>query len=238
MTAQETQKSFTWAQFIARFVVMFLLLGGALFLSSGRLDWGGAWAYLLIVVGLTFYGRAILMHKNRALIEERVQSLGKDNTKSWDKFLSPMVGVIMPVVMLIIAGLDIRFGWTPADTIPVWGQVIAAALITFGVQISNHAMIVNQYFSGTVRIQEDRNHQVTTDGPYSFVRHPGYLGGVVADLATPFLLTSLWALIPAVVLVAMIIIRTGLEDRTLQDELPGYSTYAEAVRFRLIPGVW
>jgi len=33
-------------------------------------------------------------------------------------------------------------------------------------------------------------------------------------------------------------VRTALEDRTLQQELPGYREYADRVRYRLIPGVY
>jgi protein-S-isoprenylcysteine O-methyltransferase Ste14 len=238
MTTQTAQQTFTWTQFFVRFVVMFLLLAAALFLPAGTLAWGGAWAYLIIVVGLTVYGRIVVMRENRALIEERVHSLEKEDTKSWDKILVPLIAVFVPVVMLATAGLDQRYGWTAAGSIPLWAQVIAALAIAFGVQISNRAVIVNAFFSGTVRIQKERNHHVVTDGPYRFVRHPAYLGGIIANFATPFLLTSLWALIPAGILIVLTILRTALEDRTLQAELPGYATYAQAVRFRLIPGIW
>jgi protein-S-isoprenylcysteine O-methyltransferase Ste14 len=41
-------------------------------------------------------------------------------------------------------------------------------------------------------------------------------------------------------MIAMIItiIRTVLEDRILQAELPGYQDYARRVRYRLIPGIF
>lgn len=237
MTAQTSQKSFTWMQFSVRFVVMFLVLAVPLFAISGRLDWWEAWVYLLIVVGMTFYGRAMLMILNRELIDERVSSLSRDNTKNWDRLLSPLVGVILPVVMLTVAALDMRFGWTSV-VIPLWAKIIAAVLIALGTQIANRAMIVNRFFSGTVRIQEDRNHQVISDGPYRFVRHPGYAAGVLADSVTPILLGTLWALIPALILCAVLVLRTALEDRTLQAELPGYADYAQRVRYRLLPLIW
>ena len=34
------------------------------------------------------------------------------------------------------------------------------------------------------------------------------------------------------------VIRTGLEDRTLQNELPGYKEYTRRVRYRLFPGIY
>lgn len=57
-------------------------------------------------------------------------------------------------------------------------------------------------------------------------------------LATPIFLDSRWAFIPAVLLVILLVVRTNLEDKTLQVELDGYTDYAKRVRYRLLPGVW
>jgi protein-S-isoprenylcysteine O-methyltransferase Ste14 len=100
------------------------------------------------------------------------------------------------------------------------------------------AMVSNAFFSEGVRVQEERGHRVATGGPYQYVRHPGYAGAILAGLATPFLLGSLWGLILATVSATLYVIRTGLEDRTLIEELPGYGEYASQTRHRLVPGVW
>jgi protein-S-isoprenylcysteine O-methyltransferase Ste14 len=89
-----------------------------------------------------------------------------------------------------------------------------------------------------VRIQTDRGQTVVSDGPYRYVRHPGYASSLLAMLAIPLALGSWWALIPAALVGALYVLRTALEDRTLQAELPGYRDYAEHVRYRLLPGVW
>ena len=99
-------------------------------------------------------------------------------------------------------------------------------------------MISNAYFTTTVRIQDERGHQVVSSGPYRFVRHPGYSGWGLGYLVTPPLLGSLWGLIAAGSICIAFVIRTAMEDRTLQEELPGYQEYAQRVRFRLIPGIW
>ena len=99
-------------------------------------------------------------------------------------------------------------------------------------------MLVNPYFSSTVRIQKERGHQVVTDGPYRIVRHPSYLGTLVGSLGTSLMLSSLWSLIPAAALMITTIARTSLEDATLCDELPGYRQYAQQTRYRLFPGIW
>jgi protein-S-isoprenylcysteine O-methyltransferase Ste14 len=54
----------------------------------------------------------------------------------------------------------------------------------------------------------------------------------------PLLLGSWWAAIPGVLNIILFIIRTSLEDKTLQAELRGYAEYAQKVRYRLVPGVW
>jgi len=99
-------------------------------------------------------------------------------------------------------------------------------------------MASNAFFSEGVRIQEERGHVVATGGPYRYVRHPGYVGAMLAQLATPFLLGSPWAFVPGVGSVALYAVRTHLEDRTLIEELPGYREYARRIRYRLLPGVW
>ncbi|MCK4963372.1 MAG: hypothetical protein KAS19_12835, partial [Anaerolineales bacterium] len=71
-----------------------------------------------------------------------------------------------------------------------------------------------------------------------YVRHPGYMGTILFNLGTPIILGSLWTIIPAWIGALLILLRTWLEDRTLQAELEGYQDYAERVRYRLIPGVW
>ena len=88
-----------------------------------------------------------------------------------------------------------------------------------------------------VRIQKDRGHYVVKNGPYAYVRHPGYASGVTG-FSIPFALGSLWALIPVFIGVCLVVVRTYLEDRTLQMELPGYRDYTQEVRWRLVPGVW
>jgi protein-S-isoprenylcysteine O-methyltransferase Ste14 len=79
---------------------------------------------------------------------------------------------------------------------------------------------------------------VIDTGPYAIVRHPGYVAASLLCLGIPLPLGSFWALIPAVISYLLLVVRTALEDQTLQAELPGYKEYAQRVRYRLVPGVW
>ena len=96
----------------------------------------------------------------------------------------------------------------------------------------------NRFFSGFVRIQDKRGHEVATCGPYRYVRHPAYVGSVMMTCTPPLVLGSLWAFIPTAFAVGLMVLRTVLEDRTLRQELDGYRHYAERVRYRMMPGIW
>jgi protein-S-isoprenylcysteine O-methyltransferase Ste14 len=115
---------------------------------------------------------------------------------------------------------------------------VAALVIAAGYGLAVWAMVENRFFSAVARIQKDRGHEVVTTGPYRIVRHPSYAGAILAYLAFPLMLDALWSLIPGVIMAGVLVVRTGLEDRMLIEELEGYQGYAEETRYRLIPGVW
>jgi protein-S-isoprenylcysteine O-methyltransferase Ste14 len=115
---------------------------------------------------------------------------------------------------------------------------VALGVAVLGMAFSTWAMLENRFFSAVVRIQRDRNQTVVSTGPYRLVRHPGYAGGVVTYLATPFVLDAMWGWIPAALVILGVFIRTWLEDRTLQEELDGYKDYTQDVHHRLVPGIW
>jgi protein-S-isoprenylcysteine O-methyltransferase Ste14 len=137
----------------------------------------------------------------------------------------------------VAAGLDaVRFG--PAIPIPQSVQVTAFLVFALGYCFAFWAVRSNPFFATVVRIQDDRDHSVVSSGPYALVRRPGYAGVLLAHLAIPFALGSIWALMPAVVGTIFFVARTSLEDRTLRDGLVGYREYQTRVRWRLLPGVW
>jgi protein-S-isoprenylcysteine O-methyltransferase Ste14 len=139
-------------------------------------------------------------------------------------------------VVGVVAGLDELFGWSPAYSLPL--KILAFLAIFAGYALGSYALIENRFFSGMVRLQVDRDQQVVSGGPYRWVRHPGYAGALLTYPAIPVLLDSSWAFLPAVLTIMVLVIRTALEDRFLQQELTGYRDYAGRVRYRLIPGVW
>ena len=212
---------------------LILILAASLFISSGRLDWVMAWVYVGVLVANQVVTAFVLIPKSPELLAERAQSTGP---RDLDRVLAGIMALFGPAATLIVAGLDVRFGWSPQ--IPFALQAAAVAIAVLGMLLSIWAMASNRFFYGFVRIEKDRGHTVATGGPYQFVRHPGYVGGILFDLATPLILGVLWALIPAGLTMCLFVVRTALEDRTLLEELDGYEDYAARVRYRLLPGVW
>jgi len=212
-------------------IVQFLVLAVILFISSGRLDWVWAWAYLGVGVGILAINVLVVPPE---LIAERGQ-IGKEDIKGWDRVITTL-SILPTLGTPIVAGLDERFGWSPPLVVAI--QVVALILFALAQGLFTWGMVSNKFFSTSVRIQTDRDHTVASGGPYRYVRHPGYVGYITASFATALALGSLWALIPAGLTMCLLVVRTALEDRTLQEELPGYEEYAERVRYRLLPGVW
>lgn len=209
--------------------------GVVLFLAAGTLDWAWGWVLLAILTALMASHPLLLIPINPELLAEREKGILAEGVKAWDKWITSASGGMM-IFTWIIAGLDVRLKWT--GSMPVAIHLAGTLFVLLGYALFMWAMVSNAFFSEGVRIQKERGHAVATSGPYRFVRHPGYLGTIVAHLATPFLLGSPWALIPAGLLSALFVLRTLLEDKMLLEELPGYRTFAGRTRFRLLPPIW
>jgi protein-S-isoprenylcysteine O-methyltransferase Ste14 len=210
-----------------------VLYGLLLFGSAGRLDWMAAWIFLAINAAVIVVNSAILLAKNPAFVAARGQV--REDAKDWDKQITALAGVFM-VAGLIVPGLDLRLDWSGAFALP-W-QLIGFLVVVVGYALFSWAMISNEFFETKVRIQADRGQTVATSGPYRYVRHPGYIGMILQLLGTPLALASWWGLIPAACAAVAFVVRTALEDSTLQQELAGYADYARRVPYRLLPGVW
>jgi protein-S-isoprenylcysteine O-methyltransferase Ste14 len=218
---------------LVRTVLFVPFIAAILFWAAGTIRWLNAWVYALwyLVVSV-----AAVILSDPALLAERSRGRRVKGQKEWDKALVGIYGTLTPLVIPIVAGLDFRFGWRPE--VAAWLQVAAFAVYALGWALHLWAMAANRYHALVVRIQADRGQTVVTGGPYRFVRHPTYLGGITMTLAAGLVLGSVWALIPGALGGLLLFIRTILEDRTLQRELDGYKAYAATTRYRLLPGVW
>jgi protein-S-isoprenylcysteine O-methyltransferase Ste14 len=231
---ENRQKTLT-PRVIIQLVIFIVIVPFLPLLVSWSWDWWEAWVYGFINIAGFAVSRALAARRYPDLIKERAQFMKHEKVKPWDKVLAPLLGLGGGLIPLV-AGLDELLDWSPAFGMPVKG--IALVLMLAGYALGSYALIENRFFSGMVRIQNDRGHRVVSSGPYRWVRHPGYTGAIWTYLATPLLLDSGWTFIPAVFLMTVLIVRTALEDKTLHVDLEGYSDYAGNVRYRLLPGVW
>lgn len=230
-----TQAKLMTPRTIFRLAIVLLVVPLAPMIISGAWNWWEAWAYAVINILGFIISRVLAAHRNPDIITERARSMEMQDAKPWDKILSPALA-FGALLILIVAGADKGFGWSAPFSL--YAKIISLLVIVLGYVVGSWALIENKFFSGVVRIQTDRGHRVVTTGPYQIVRHPGYAGALWTYLAMPVLFDSLWAFIPAVLLIAILVLRTSLEDHTLQAELPGYADYTRRTRYRLFPGIW
>ncbi|WP_417669423.1 methyltransferase family protein [Roseibium sp.] len=219
-----------------RLIVVHLSIPLVLLTCGGDIGWWQAWVYGLLIFTAGIGGRIWAEWRHPGLMAERTGSVRASDVKAWDRVLAPMMAITLSYPLVVVAGLDHRFGWS--SSFPVWLQGIGLCLIALGYGFATWAFAENRFFSTMMRIQKDRGHVVCDSGPYRIVRHPGYAGNLLALPGLVLALETPWTLIPAGVALLVAVVRTELEDRTLQEELPGYRSYADAVRYRLFPGIY
>jgi protein-S-isoprenylcysteine O-methyltransferase Ste14 len=222
-----------WSQGAARLLVVLFLVAAAIFGGAGTVDFTRGWILLAIFGGTVLFNLTFILLKNPELFRERWKR--QQGTKSFDKIFG-VVYLLSAFAMLAFAGLDVvRYGWTSMS----WSFVYAGAgLHLLGLIPLLWSMLTNPHLETTVRIQTDRDHRVVSDGPYRYVRHPMYVGIIFMFLGWAMILGSWVSLAIASFITVLFIIRTGLEDQTLRNELDGYEAFCTRTRYRLIPGIW
>jgi len=213
----------------AQAAIFVVLAAAALFGSAGTVRIAEFWIYLAIFAAVMVVSFTTL---DPGLLRERMRPGGQRPPLALRLFS------IVLFVHWIVAGLDRgRLHWS--DNVPPWLQALGLLTVAAGYALALWAMYVNRFFSSVIRIQSDRGQQVIMTGPYAFIRHPGYLAGIVIIAASGVALGS-W--IAAAVLIALslpfLLHRAITEDRVLHAELPGYRDYAQRVRWRVFPGLW
>jgi len=203
------------------------------FVPAGRLDWWPGWFFIaFLVVG---YGAsaAVLAWVNPVIY--RARSGFQPGTERWDLIL---LSLLLPAMVaeIPLASLDAgRMGWS---AVPAAVVILGYVLLGTSIVITAWAQAVNRFFEPGVRLQRERGQYVVTAGPYAVVRHPGYVGALMTFAGIALALGSWWALLPAALAGALLVLRTGLEDALLRERLEGYADYSRRVRFRLVPGIW
>ena len=205
------------------------------FLSAGRITDARPWIFFYASFLHYSASTAVQYKFNPELLVQRLKRK-REGSKLWDEILMRVSNLTVLIPIPVIAGLDVgRFLWSNLD---IHFAVIGFVFFIVSTVLINWAMLVNPYFEQTVRIQKERGHKVITSGPYKIVRHPGYLAAILYTLSIPLIIGSLYTFIPVGIYVLLIVVRTLLEDRTLQKELNGYLEYTKHTKYKLFPGIW
>ena len=204
---------------------------------AGTWRWWEAWVFIGLWATFVVAATIFLARHDPVLLAERLKvSPIQKGQKGWDKVMLLLI-FIAGLALYIVPGFDVvRFGWS--EPLPVWIEILAMVVHVPCFLFIAWVMRENTYLAMVVKIADDRSHHVITTGPYALVRHPMYSAVIVLVFAVPVALGSRFGLIPAAILVALLIVRTYLEDRTLLAELPGYPEYVKQTRYRLLPGIW
>lgn len=214
-------------------MLMLLLQSAILLISSGR---GSNPRYLFFIAINLLYTFLALMYMCKnvpELLNDRGEK--KEGIKNWDQYLVVSHNLLLIFVLPFIIGLDYRFNGFYFNNFCIIPGYVLYAFSNFFVL---SAMLVNRYFETNVRIQKEKLHIVIKKFPYSFVRHPAYLGAILWSIAVPLILGSIIGFIPSFIAIIIMLIRTYCEDKTLIKELSGYQAFAEKTKYRLFPKIF
>jgi protein-S-isoprenylcysteine O-methyltransferase Ste14 len=218
---------------VRQVVVTTVIQGLFLFLAAGTVRWAWGWVYVGVYLLGILINAVLLLRANPGVIAERAENKG---VRKWDLLWGGIAFGMISLGLPVVGGLDFRFGWT-GDFI-LWLHWAGVGLFFLGGVLFAWAMAHNAKFATVVRVGEEGAHPVATDGPYRIVRHPGYLGACLQAVGLPLLFGSWWSCLAAAIALVAVVIRTALEDRALQSELPGYDRLVAQTRYKLMPGVW
>ncbi len=212
----------------------FLLMTAALFIPAGTIAWPAGWVWLILLHGWMLVGVWLLLKYNPGLLQERL-SFSQTGQRAWDKAFLLLYELLL-FAWLVLMPLDaVRYHWS---RMPLLLQVVGAVALVGSFLLISLTFRENAFLSPTVRIQAERGQTLISTGPYHYVRHPMYAGGLLLFLGTPLLLGSWYGLLLVLILIPAGAVRAVLEERVLREELPGYAAYMARVKYRLIPYIW
>ncbi len=212
-------------------VVMSVLIGLALILAAGTLNYWQAWVFL----GVGAVSSVLLtlsMIKNPILLENRIKYGPTAEKRTIQKIIVLCAG-IPAIAAFIVPALDRRFGWS---NVPFWLSIAGDILIIVSMWMVYRVFKENSFGSATVEVANDQ--KVISTGPFAIVRNPMYACAAVYFIGTSLALGSYWGLIASILTILGLVWRLFDEEKFLAQNLPGYTEYCAKVRWHLIPGIF
>lgn len=224
----ERLKRRAWIGLFVTAVVMGLLV----FVSAGTVRYWEAWMFLAIFFGLSTVMTIYLMRKDPALLERRLRGGPAAEKRTVQRIVMTLASLGF-IALLVVAGLDHRFGWSHAPL----SVVFAGDLLTvIGLSMTFRVYMENTFASATIQVTSDQ--RVISTGPYAVVRHPMYASGLVYLIGMPLALGSYLGLLVLAATAPVLVWRLLDEEKLLAQNLPGYVEYQARVRWRLIPKIF
>lgn len=214
------------------FLVGAVALGALLFVPAWTLDYWQAWLFIVVFMTSANAIGLYLSLKDPELLERR-KKIGPAAEQRTSQKIIISLAIIGNIALLVISALDYRFGWSK---MPGYVSLAGNALVALGFLINGFVFRENSYGASNVRTEKDQ--KVISTGPYALVRHPMYVGVLVMVIGVPIALGSWWGLTVLALTVPLLMLRILDEEKLLKQDLPGYTEYAQKVRYRLVPYLW
>lgn len=211
---------------------LMVVMATASLVPAGSIDYWQAWVFLSVFAASSLSITLYLMARDPALLERRMRAGPGAEHDRVQKIIQTIASLAF-IAMLVVPGLDHRFGWSE---VPTWVVVTGDLLVALGFLAVFFVFRENTFASATIEV--DDGQQTITTGPYAFVRHPMYAGALILLAGVPLALGSWWGLLAIAPMKLVIVLRLLAEERFLAKQLTGYADYRNTVRYRLMPFVW
>jgi protein-S-isoprenylcysteine O-methyltransferase Ste14 len=214
----------------------FLIFGGLLFLPAWTLSWWRAWVFLGAVAVSVIVTMFIAFRENKGLWQERLKPPIQQGQPLVDKIIISLF-VLSFFGLVAVIPLDVfRFHLLGKPGAVISG--LGLLLFIAGWWMIAFSFKENTFAAPVVKHQAERHQTVVDTGVYSIVRHPMYAGAMLLMIGMPLWLESYAAALFAIVPIILLAVRIVFEEQFLRQELSGYDTYTERIRYRLLPYVW
>jgi protein-S-isoprenylcysteine O-methyltransferase Ste14 len=204
-------------------------IGALLFVPAGDLGYWNGWLFMAALFIPMTIAFGYFYRTDRSLLEKRLRV--REQQKEQKTYVK--LSLAWFLLSFLVPGLDYRFGWS---AVPMWLVAVSVAVMLVGYVLFIVVMVQNTFASRVIEIQQ--HQRVVSTGLYSVVRHPMYMAATIMYASWPLVLGSYVALLPMTLLPALLVYRIRNEEKVLRADLPGYTEYAERVRYRMIPFVW
>lgn len=217
-----------------------VVIATALILPAGLFagDWGWlrGWQYLAVYAVMLFPASIVLALFAPASLEARMRPPASAAQPRDDKIASAVLfsTLVLYILFLPLDALVWQLLGAPSALVSTIGLAVSVA----GYVFTSWTVFANSFAIPIVEDQTDTGQVLVDSGPYAVVRHPMYLGMVLLFAGMGLWLGSLASLPLAVLLIAAFALRIRAEEKTLVATLPGYESFQNRRRYRLIPFIW